>query len=126
LYGCETWSLTLREEHRLSGFENGVLRRIFGPKGDEVKGEWRKLHSGELHNLYSSPDIIRQIKSRRMRWVGHVARVREGRNVNRVLVGDLEGKRPLGIPRSRREDGIRMDLKEIGWGECGVDSPGSG
>jgi hypothetical protein len=73
LYGCETWSLTLREEHRLRVFENRVLRRIFGPKRDEVTGEWRKLHSGELHNLYSSPDINRQIKSRRMRWAGHAA-----------------------------------------------------
>jgi hypothetical protein len=81
LYGCETWSLTLREEHRLGVFENRVLRRIFGPKGDEVTGEWRKLQNGELHNLYSSPDIIRRIKSRRMRWAGHVARTGEGRNV---------------------------------------------
>jgi hypothetical protein len=72
LYGCETWSLTLREEHRLRVFENRVLRGICGPKRDEVTGEWRKLHSGELHNLYSSPNIIRQIKSRRMRWEGHV------------------------------------------------------
>jgi hypothetical protein len=72
-YGCETWSLTVREEHRLSVFENRVLRRIFGPKRDEVTGEWRKLHNGELHNLYLSTDIIRQIKSRRMRWAGHVA-----------------------------------------------------
>jgi hypothetical protein len=81
LYGCETWSLTLREEHRLRVFENRVLRRIFGPKRDEITGEWRKLHNGELHNLYLSPDIIRQIKSRRMRWAGHVARMGEGRNV---------------------------------------------
>jgi hypothetical protein len=73
LYGCETWSLTLREEHRLRVFENRVLRRIFGPKRYEVTGEWRKLHNGELHNLYPSPDIIRQMKSRRMRWAGHVA-----------------------------------------------------
>jgi hypothetical protein len=80
LYGCETWSVTLREEHGLRVFENGVLRGIFGPKRGEVMGEWRKLHSGELHNLYSSPDI-RQIKSRRMRWVGHVARMGEGRKV---------------------------------------------
>jgi hypothetical protein len=88
-------------------------------------GEWRKLHNGELHNLYSSPDVIRQIKSRRMRWAGHVARMGEGRNVHRVLVGKAEGKRPLGRPRRRWEDGIKMDLREIGCG-CGVDSPGSG
>jgi hypothetical protein len=75
LYGCETWSLTLREEHRLRMFENRVLRGIFGPRRDEVTGEWRKLHSGELHNLYPSPDISRQIKSRRMRWAGRVARM---------------------------------------------------
>jgi hypothetical protein len=77
LYGCETWSLTLREEHILKVFENGVLRRILGPKRDEVMGEWRKLHNEELHNFYSSPDIIRQVKSRRMRWAGHVARMGE-------------------------------------------------
>jgi hypothetical protein len=81
LYGCETWYITLRKEHRLRVFENRVLRRIFGPKRDEVRGQWRKLHNGELHNLYSSPDIIRQIKARRMRLVGHVARMGEGRNV---------------------------------------------
>jgi hypothetical protein len=77
LYGCETWSLTLREEHRLRAFENRVLMRIFGPKRDDVTGEWRKLHNEELHSLYSSPNIIRQIKSRRMRWAGHVARMGE-------------------------------------------------
>jgi hypothetical protein len=125
LYGCETWSVTLREEHRLRVFENRVLRRIFGPKRDEVTGEWRKLHNGELFNLYSSADIIRQIKSRRTRWAGHVARMGEGRNLHRVLVGKPEGKRPLGRPRRRWEDGIKVDLEEIGWG-CGVDSPGSG
>jgi hypothetical protein len=75
LYGCETWSLALREEHRLRVFENRVLRRIFGPKRDEETGEWRKLHSEELHNLYSSPGIIRQVKSRRLRWAEHVARL---------------------------------------------------
>jgi hypothetical protein len=96
-------------------FENTVLRGIFGPKRDEVTGEWRKLHSGELHNLYSSPDIIRQIKSRRMRWAGHVARMGEWRNVYRVLVGKSEGKRPPEIPRHRWEDGIKMDLRETGW-----------
>jgi hypothetical protein len=111
LYGCEARSLTLREEHRLRVFENRVLRRIFGPKRDEVKGEWRKLHNGELHILYSSTYIIREIKSRRMRWAGHVARIEEGRNVYRVLVGKPEGKRPLGIPRRRWEDGIKMDLR---------------
>jgi hypothetical protein len=83
---------------------------------DEVTGEWTKLHNGELHNFYSSPDIIRQIKSRRMRWVGHVAHRGEGRNMYRVLVGKPEGKRPLERPRRRWEDGIRMDLREIGWG----------
>jgi hypothetical protein len=87
LYGCETWSLTLKEEHRLRVFENRVLRRIFGPKRDEVTGEWRKLHSEELHILYSSPNIIRQIKSRRMRWAEHVARMGEERNLYRVLMG---------------------------------------
>jgi hypothetical protein len=92
LYGCETWSVTLREEHRLRVFENRVLSGIFGPKREEVTGEWRKLHSGELHNLYSSPDIIRQIKSRRMRWAGHVARMGGGRNVYKVLVGKPEEK----------------------------------
>jgi hypothetical protein len=100
-YGYETWSLTLREEHRLRVFENRVLRRIFGPKRDEVTGEWRKLHSGELHNLYSSPDIIRQVKSRRVRWVGHMACMGEGRSMYRVLVGKPEGKRPLERPRRR-------------------------
>jgi hypothetical protein len=95
MYGCETWSLILREEHRLWVFENRVLRGIFGPMRDEVTGEWRKLHNGELHNLYSSPDIIRQIKSRIMKWAGHVARMGEGRNVYRVLVGKPGGKNHL-------------------------------
>jgi hypothetical protein len=92
-------------------FENRVLRRIFGPKRDEVTGEWRKLHNEELHNLHSSPDFIRQVKSRRMRWAGHVARVGEERKVYKVLVGKPEGKRPLGRPRRRWEDGIRIDLR---------------
>jgi hypothetical protein len=99
--------------------ENTVQRRIFGPRRDEVTGEWRKLHSEELHNLYSSPDIIRQGKSRRMRWAGHVARMGEEREVYKVLVGKPEGTRPLGRPRLGWEDGIRMDLREIGLG--GVD-----
>jgi hypothetical protein len=93
LYGCETWSLTLREEHRLRVFENRVLRRKFGPKRDEVTGHWRKLHNEELHNLCSSPNIIRMmIKSRRMRWAGHVTRMGETRNAYRILVGKPEGK----------------------------------
>ncbi|KAJ4432001.1 hypothetical protein ANN_20615 [Periplaneta americana] len=98
---CETWTLTLREEHRLRVFENKVLRKIFGAKRDEVTGEWRKLHNAELHALYSSPDIIRNIKFRRLRWAGHVASMGESRNANRVLVGRPEGKRPLGRPRRR-------------------------
>jgi hypothetical protein len=106
----------LREQHRFRLFMNRVLRRIFGPKRDEVTGEWRKLKNRELHNLYSSPDIIRQMKSRRMRWAGHVARMGEGRNVYRVLMGKLEGKKPLERPRRRWEDGIKLDLREIGWG----------
>jgi hypothetical protein len=103
-------------------FENRVLRRIFGPKKVEVTGEWRKLHNGDLHNLYSSPDIIRQIKSRRMRWAGHVARMGEGRNVYKVLVGKPEGKRPLVRPR-RRWDQNGPWGNWLGGG-CGVDSPG--
>jgi hypothetical protein len=115
LCGCETWSVTLREGHRLRVFGNRVLRGMFGPKRDEVTGEWRKLHSGELHNLYSSPDI-RQIKSGRMSWEGHVARMGEGRNMYRVLVGKPEGKGALERARRRWEDGIKMDLREIDWG----------
>jgi len=114
LYGCETWSLTLREERRLRVFENRVLRRIFGSKRDKVTGEWRKLHNEKLNNLYSSPNIVRVIKSRRIRWAGHVARMGEGRGVYRVLVGKPEGRRPLGRPRRRWEDNIRMDLREVG------------
>jgi hypothetical protein len=119
LHGCETWSLTLREQHRLRVFENRVLRRIFGPKRDEVTGECRKLHNEELHNLQSSPNIIRQIKSRRMRWTGHVARMGEDRKVYKFLVEKLEGNRPLGRLISRWEEGIRKkNLKRywlVGW-----------
>jgi hypothetical protein len=104
LYGCETWSLTLREEYRLRVFENRVLRRIFGPKRVEVTGGWRKLHNEELHNLYSSPSIIRTMKLRRMRRAGHAAR----------MVGKPEGKRPLGRTRLRWMDNVKMDLGETG------------
>jgi hypothetical protein len=119
LYRSEIWSLTLKEEHRLRVFENMVLRRIFGPKRDEVTGGWRKLHNEEPRDLYSSPSIIRIIKRMKMRWVGHVARMGEKRNVYRLLVRTPEGKRPLRRPRRRWVDNIKMDLLEIGWG--GVD-----
>ena len=114
LNGCETWSLTLREERKLRVLENMVLRRIFGPRRDEVTGEWRRLHNEELNDLYSSPNIVRAIKSRRMRWAGHVARMVEEREVYRVLVGKPEGRRPLGRPGRRWVDNIRMDLHEVG------------
>jgi hypothetical protein len=94
-------------------FENRVLRRIFGPKRDKVMGEWRKLHNKELHDLYSSPSIIRIIKPRRMKWAGHVARMGEKRNAYRLLVGKAEGERPLGRPKHRWVDNIRMDLGEV-------------
>jgi hypothetical protein len=113
LYGCETWSLTRGEEHRLRAFENRVLRKISGPKREE-DGSWRILHNGELHDLYSSLNIVRVIKSRGMRWAGHAARMGEGRGAYRVLVGRPKGKRPLGRPRHRWEDNIKMDFGEIG------------
>jgi hypothetical protein len=117
LYGYKTWSLTLREEHRLKVFENRVLRRIFGPKRDEVTGEWRKLLNEKLRDLYSSPSVIRIIKSRRIRWACHEARMGEKRNAYRLLVGKPEVKRPLGRPRRMWVDNIRMDLEEVGWGD---------
>jgi hypothetical protein len=95
-------------------FENRVLRRIFGSRRDEVT-DWRKLRNEELHNLYSLPDITRMIKSRRMRWSGHVARMGATRNVYRILVGKPEARRPLGRPKRRWVDNIKMDLREIGW-----------
>jgi hypothetical protein len=109
-------SLTLREECRLRVFENRVLRRIFGPKRDEVTGEWRRLHNKELYALYSSPNIIQMIKSRRLRWAGHVARMGERRGAYRALVGKPEGRISLERPRRRWEDNIKMDLREVGWG----------
>jgi hypothetical protein len=109
LYRCETWSLTLREEYRLRVFENRVLRRIFGPKRDGVTGGWRKLHNEELHGLYSSPSIVKVIKAKRMRW--------EVRGAYNILVGRPERRRPLGRPRHRWEDNIKLDLREIGFGD---------
>jgi hypothetical protein len=102
----------LGEEHRLSVFEKTVLR-IFGPKR-EVDVSWRKLNNDELYNLYSSPNIVRVIISRSLRWAGHVARMEKTKGVYRVLVGNPEGKRPLGRPRCRWEDNIKLDLREIG------------
>ena len=100
LYGCETCSLTLREESRLRVFENRVLRRIFGPKRDE-NGEWRRLHNEELRSLYRSPNIVTVIKSRRLRWAGHVARMEEGKSAFKILTGKPTGKRPIGRLRCR-------------------------
>ena len=112
LYECETWSLTLREEHRLRVFENRVLRKIFVPKRDGITGEWRKLHNEELNDLYFSPNIVRVIKSRRMRWAGNITRTVERRDVYSVWLGNPEEK-TLGRPRCRCEDNIKMDLQEV-------------
>jgi hypothetical protein len=109
-----------QEEHRLRVFENRALRRIFGPKRDEVTGEWRKMYIEGLHNLYSSPCIIRQMKSRRMRWAGHVACMEKERKTYKGLVGKPEGNRSLGRPRRGWQDGIKIDFRESGWG-CDVD-----
>ena len=95
-------------------FENKILRKIFGARKDEITGEWRKLHNVELYALYSLPNIIRSLKSRRLRWAGHVARMEQSRNAHRVLVGKPEGKRPLGRTRRRWEDNIKVDLREVG------------
>jgi hypothetical protein len=111
LYRCETWSLTLREECRVV-FENRVLRRIFGPKRDEVTGEWRRLYNEELYAVCFSPHIIRVIKSRRFRWAVHVAHMEEKSGAYRVLMEKPEGKRPLGRPKHRHEDNINIDLRE--------------
>jgi len=116
LYGCEAWLLTLREEMKLRVFENMVLRRIFGPRWDEVTGKWRRFHNEELNDLYRSPNIVRVINSRRMGWAGHVARMGEERGVYRVLVGKPEGRRPLGRLRRRWVDNIMMDLQKVGCG----------
>jgi len=113
LYGCKTWYLILKNGRRLRVFDNRVLGRIFGSKRDEVTGEWRKLHNEELNDLYSSPNIFRVIKSRRMRWAGHVARMWDSSGVYRVLVGKHEGKTPIGRLWCRGEDNIKMGLQEV-------------
>ena len=112
LYGCESWSLTLEEEHRLRLFENRVLRKIFGPKRGEI-GELRKLRNEELHDMYSSPNIIRVIKSRIMRRMGHAALVGERRGTYVDFMVKSEGMRPLGRPRHRWENNIKMDIHDV-------------
>jgi len=106
----------MREERKLTVFENMVLRRIFGPWRDEVTRKWRRLHNEEVNDLYSSPNIVRVIKWRRMGWTGHVVRMGEETGVYRVLVGKPEGRKPLGRPRRRWVDNIRMDLQRVGCG----------
>jgi hypothetical protein len=112
LRGCETWSFTLREEHRLRVFENRVLRKLFRPKRDAITGEWRKLHNDVL---CTPPNIIRMIKSRRMRLAGHVARMGDRRGAYMVLASKPKRRRPLGRSRRRWKDNIKMDLKEVEW-----------
>ena len=112
LYGCETWSVTLKENHRPRVFKNRVLRKIFWSKRDAVTAEWRRLHNEELNDLYCSPDIIRVIKSRRMRWVGHVACMGEWRGAYSVLEGKPYGNRPLGRPKHSWEDNIKVYVQE--------------
>ena len=116
LYGCETWSFTLREEHRLMVFESMVLRKIFGSKRVEVRGHWRRLHKDGLYALYSSTNIIRVIKSRRVIWAGTFSMYGDRRGAYRVLVGRPYGRRPLGRHGHRWEDNITMDLQEMGLG----------
>jgi hypothetical protein len=117
MYGCETWWLILRGECRLRVSENSVLRRISEPKRDEVKWEWRGLHTEELNDLYFSPNIIQAIKSRKMTWVGHVACIGERKGAYRVVVGKREEQRPLGKPTHKWEDNIKKDLQEAKWGK---------
>ena len=116
LYGCESWSLTCRKERRLRLSENRVLRRIFGLRRDELRGERRKLHNEELNNLYCSPNIFQVIKSRRMRWAWHIESMGGRRGVQSFLVGEPEGRRPLGRPRRRWEYNIKMDFLDAGVG----------
>ena len=114
LYVCETWFLTLREEKRFGLLENKVLKKIFGVKRDEITEEWRKLHNAEIHILNSSPNIITNLKSRRLRWAGHVALMEQSRNSYWVLVAKPVGKRPIERPRRRFKDNIKIDLRDVG------------
>jgi hypothetical protein len=114
LYECETWLLTLREKCRLRVFENRVLKKVFGPKRDEVTGECRKLHNEELNDLYTLPNIVWLVKSRRMRWTRHVARMGKDRGVHRMFMGKPEEKSPLGRQKGRWKDNIKIDLQEVG------------
>jgi hypothetical protein len=120
LYGCETWSLTLKEKHRLKVFENRVLRRVFGPKSDEGTDDWVRLHNEELHALYFSPNII-QVRKSRMIWARRVARMEEMRGAYRFSMGKFNGKKPLGLPSRKLEDNIKMVLQEVGWGIDWID-----
>jgi hypothetical protein len=116
LYGCETWSVTLRKKHRVMVFGNRVLMKTFGAKKDKITEEWRRLDKEELYDLYSSPNNIRVTKSRRMRWAGHVARIGGRRGGYMVLVGRPDGKMLLGRHRRRLEDSINMNIQGVGWG----------
>jgi len=118
LYGCKTWLLTLTEERRLRGFENRVLRGIFGPKRDEVTREWRRLYIEELNDLYSSPNTVGD-KIEKEEMGGHAARMGESRGVCIVLVGNPEGKIPPARARRRYENNIKMDIQEVGCGDMG-------
>jgi hypothetical protein len=121
MYECETWYLTLIEELRLRVFDNMETRNVCRRKRDEVTGGWRRMHNEELNDLSCSPNIIGVMKSRRMRWTGHIARTGERKWVYRILVGRPEGRRPLGKQRSRWEDNTKMDLQEVGWDRHGLD-----
>jgi hypothetical protein len=121
LYECETWYLMLTEEHRLRVFDNREKRNVCRRTRDEVTGEWRRLHNEKLNELYSSPNIIRVMKSRITRWTGHISRIGERKWAYRVLAGGSEGRRPLGKQRRRWEDNTKMDLQEAGWGGHGLD-----
>jgi hypothetical protein len=125
-YGCEAWCLTLRDESSLRIFDNRVLKRIFGPKREEVAGGWTRLHNEELHSLYASPSIIRAIKSRRMRWAWNLAHTGKMKNAYKILVGKPEGKRPLRKLGRRYEDNIKKNLRGNRVEKSGLDTSDSG